>query len=272
VSANIRFAATFRVNPFIQDHTMRNANSISINADIRGGTRRLTLWPYGEQVSGALKELHQSAQRAARLVGIYDRKRFDIEYDDRLSDGAKRQDTQKAALDQLASLTAAHKNLRSLAEEIDERRNALLEVKPYAPSDFATVAIDLALAQHLRTMTEAERLKAAVADPRVAEVIARLPTTLTGISEGVKGRLLTDAAVQKNPAEAKELETLSEAMRYVSEGFTNAAITIARDAGLDQSQFAPYAHIGSGEGSAPESSQTPEPAATQADAVEEPAE
>lgn len=245
---------------------MPNANSVFINADMRGGTRRISLWPYGDPAAGSLKEVHDMVKRAAHAVSLYDNQRGGIDNDKRLSDAAKREDTKKAALGQLSRLVTAQKNLHREAADLNDRRSALLEVKPYAHGDFATVAIDLALAQHLRGMNEAGRIQASNADPRVADVLLRLPSTLTGINEGMKSRLLADAANQKNPEEAKELEALSEALRYANEGLANAAQMIARDAGLDRAQFAPYAHIGTGAES------THEPAADTDDSNKETAE
>jgi len=215
-----------------------------VRVEVRGKSRGLALWPYGQPTEGALRELHYTVMRGASVVRSYDSTRAQIEQDPRLSDVAKREDVRKAALAQLSALTTTHKNLRNEAEAINERRRTLLEVKPYAPNDYATVAIDLAMAAHLRTLDEAGRVRAMGTDPRVADAVARLPPTLTGISEGAKQRLLADAALAKNPVEAQELETLSEALRYAHEGLANAARTIATDAGLEQAQFAPFAHIG----------------------------
>ncbi len=248
---------------------MSHPDSYIISAIVRGNTRRLALWPHGEPTSGALRELHYTVKRAASIVSAYDRQRVDIEGNARLSDAAKRDDVHKAALAQLGALKVTHQNLRNEVESIDARRNALLEIKPYAAGDFATVAIDLALATHLRSLSTAEALRAMQADPRVADVIARLPTTLTGIHEAMKARLLTEAAEKRNPGEAKEIATLNEALLHAHEGLANAAQTIAKDAKLDHAQFAPYHHIGSGADPLPQPMHTPEPDDAPAD---EPAE
>jgi hypothetical protein len=226
---------------------MPQFESVLVNAEVRGKSQRITMWPYGDQPQGVLKELHYTVNRSASVVRQYDTLRSQIEQDGRLSDAAKREDVQRtAALPQLAALAVAHKNLRNEAEALDARRSALIEVKQYAPGDSATVAIDLALAAQLRDMNDAGRMQAMQQDPRLAEVVARLPSTLTGIREGLKQAILSDAASKMNPAEAAELQTLSEALRYANEGITNAARTIARDAGLTSEQFAPFAHIVSG--------------------------
>ncbi len=178
------------------------------------------------------------------MVDAYDRARAFVASDERLSDSAKRDDTKKAALTHLATLANVQANLRGQQNALENRRRALLEVAPYAPNDYASVAIDIALAGRLSAMTEVERLRAASSDPRVADVVMRLPSTLTGISEGTKGRLVADAAVQRNPTEARELETLSEALAHAAEGVRTAARAIAEDVHLTREEFAPYAHIG----------------------------
>ena len=91
-------------------------------------------------------------------------------------------------------------------------------------------------------------------DPRVADVVARLPNTLTGIPETMKSNMLTEAAEKRNPGEAKDLATLNEALQHAQEGLANAARTIAQDAKLDAAQYAPYAYIGSA-GDAPNDEQ-----------------
>ncbi len=225
---------------------MSQSSSPFISATIRGNQRRLALWPHGEPTDGALNEVHQMVQRAAHAVSLYDRLRIGIDEDQRLSDSAKREDIKKAALAQLSRIATAHNNLHREATDIDERRNALLEIKPYAQGDFSTVAIDLALAATLRSASTADALKAIQADPRVADAVARLPTTLTGIPESVKARMLNEVAAQRNPGEVKELATLDEALRHARDGLANAARTIAQDANLNSAEFAPFAHIGSG--------------------------
>lgn len=223
---------------------MSNNESPFISAALRGKTRRIALWPHGEPTAGALRDVHAIAKHAGMTVEAYDRARAFVASDERLSDVARRDDTKKAALTHLSTLANVQANLRGQVAALENRRRALLEVKPYAPNDFAAVAIDIALAQKLSTMDEAGRMRAASSDPRVAEVVMRLPSTLTGVAEGAKSRLVADAARQRNPEEARELETLSEALEHATEGVHNAARAIAEDVHLTREEFAPYAHIG----------------------------
>jgi hypothetical protein len=207
--------------------------SNTINAALRGKSRIVALWPHGE-AGGQLGEVHKIAKRCASIVEHYDRVRLQIETNDRLSDTAKRQDMQKAAREQLKALSVVGSLLRNEAETASERRQALSAVQPYKSGDHATVAIDIALAAHLRSLDDAGRAKAIQGDPRAAEAVMRLPATLTGLTEGQLGRITTEAIARNHPTEASELGTLSDATVQAQEAITTAARLIGEDAGFER--------------------------------------
>ncbi|MGY3038531.1 hypothetical protein ACVWWQ_000118 [Rhodanobacter sp. TND4EL1] len=205
--------------------------SVLIKANLRGKSHAIAMWPF-ENATGPLKEVQANVQRSARLVESYGQALERIENDPRLSNEAKHEDRQKLATQQLGALDVAGTILNGLKDDAQERRQTLSAVAPYPAGDYSTVAIDLALAAHLRSMSDEARGRAVASDPRAIDAIVRLPASLTGLTDQQKSRISTQAIVSKNPLEAQQLSDMDQALGYATEAAAIARDIIATDAGL----------------------------------------
>lgn len=179
---------------------------------INGKDVSLGVWRHGgDGRFGDLRKIAKAAQLAAEGYSLQQQR---IRADTMRSDLAKSQDTKEQALDRLRDLGKAQKQLNEARKGIQEEAAALMRVAPYRDGDHATVAIDLALAAHMRTMP-AGKLSIALStgsDPRLVEAATRLPLALTGLSPAMYATMTRAAVERDHPREAATLEALQESL------------------------------------------------------------
>jgi hypothetical protein len=188
-------------------------------------------WRIGAE--GRSGELRGLAKRAVLSVEGFEISRSNINADVRLSDSARKEDIRTAAEGRLREIGQAVQSLQMKRAEIQADASRLTAIKPYN-GDAAQVAIDLALAQHLRGMDAAERTAALFAgtDPDLVAAVLRLPTALTGVKEDIRARVLKDAISRRYPREAQEHEDLAIGLADAAEALNRAFDLISREAGI----------------------------------------
>lgn len=118
----------------------------------------------------------------------------------------------------------AVKKLADVADELNDHDSVVREqvteplpyVEGYAPQDYATPTIDLALVQAFKAMDQNER-SACLArmlggnDQRMTDAILRMPTVLTGLSSVVLANLRDAAVNRAHPEEVSRRRSLAAA-------------------------------------------------------------
>ncbi len=207
--------------------------SDNLYAQVGGTTHMIASWPYGR--ADRFGELYGRASRTVSILNAFNTAKQRIMGDARLSPQAVKDDIRKAAIDSVRTLSTSNGLLYSDAQEFFEEQSAKAEVEPYNPRDVATVLIDLALAERLRTMNEGGKVlssTALMADPRLLEAAARLPEALTGIKREIVERAINGAIYNRDPVSAQLAESMSEAISMAQHAHSKAFSILKAEAGL----------------------------------------
>lgn len=219
------FEAT--TNPKERNHTMSKR---TINAAYNGNSKILGIWKTDHD--GLAFQIAQAA--ANELNGIWVRQGM-IASNPRLSDLAKKEDSAKTSAQALPKLAGMRRQLQIESDRLNARAASLKAVTPYRDGDHSTVAIDLALAQRLQSMTPSQRAAALsqVGDLRLRDAVLRLPADLTGVPVEKYAELERQAIEQNHPQEAVEIEELRQALHDATEVVSNAWVEASAGVELD---------------------------------------
>lgn len=179
-----------------------------------------------------------------------------IRANERLSDSARADDEKQAARAALAELGNQQRVLNAQAEQIGTERRKLAQV-PQA--DAAQAVVDVALAQHFRSLPASEREQMAAAlvsgaEPRMVDAVLRLPATLFGLSQELRAVIESNAVARARPDAVGELKQLGEAIntlqmllnRCVALVLEHSALTLEeRMVGLGAGAWQPHVRDGS---------------------------
>ncbi|MGP9498584.1 hypothetical protein [Halomonas sp. AOP43-D1-4] len=205
-------------------------NKSTINAAYNGNSKILGLWRTSHD--GLALQIAKAA--ANELNGIWARQGM-IGSNPRLSDMAKKEDSAKTSAQALPKLAGMRRQLQVESDKLSARAANLKAVTPYRDGDQSTVAIDLALAQHLQSMTASQRAAALsqVGDLRLRDAVLRLPTAVTGITAEKYAQLERQAIEQNHPQEAVEIEELRQALHDAAEVVGQAWVEASAGVELD---------------------------------------
>ncbi|WP_249975273.1 hypothetical protein [Vreelandella olivaria] len=203
----------------------------TINAAYNGNSKILGIWKTNHD--GLALQIAQAA--ANELNGIWVRQGM-IASNPRLSDLAKKEDSAKTSAQALPKLAGMRRQLQIESDKLNARAASLKAVTPYRDGDHSTVAIDLALAQHLQSMKPSQRAAALsqVGDLRLRDAILRLPSALTGVPVEKYAELERQALEQNHPKEAIEIEELRQALQDAAEVVGQAWIEASSGVELDE--------------------------------------
>lgn len=204
---------------------------IDLTAQIGSQPRTFARWPSSLSDTGKTGEILKLLERAGRILDEFDRVESGIAQNARLSDTAKAQDRREAAQKGLSALVTVQKLLNHEQESLGEQQTALLKVPPYRDGDFATVMIDLELARLIREMGPSAVAHVANSESdRMAHVLMRLPSELTGIDAASRQLLISSMVGRANPYETRALSNLAEGIEAAQSGLSNAFSMLASTA------------------------------------------
>ncbi|NMG32364.1 hypothetical protein [Aromatoleum evansii] len=202
-------------------------------ANLAGQTVRLGMWMTGRRDTPRFEALYQTAASARRTVESFLQAGQMLRGNDRLSDSAKREDTQRAARERLGDIGKLSRELNRHRREVEAERAQLLKLPAYG-DNVAQVLIDLRMADFIRDMDPSARSAKLMtgADPDMVRVALQLPPALTGITPEFRSTVLREAVFRENPAAAQNLSDAETALANVEHTLTAAFKHLAKEGGV----------------------------------------
>lgn len=134
-----------------------DSNALELVDPATGARRIIGSWRTPRD--GAHAKFWEQASLAMASVGNLADSLATIRNNERLSDGAKLEDSKNVVVRTLRELGQVQHNLNAAVEAVGVERAKLSATKAYAAGDVATPMIDLEIARHLRSLSGPEREK-----------------------------------------------------------------------------------------------------------------
>ncbi|QEA12095.1 hypothetical protein [Comamonas flocculans] len=212
-----------------------DSNAIELVHPATGQRRQLASWRTPR--NGAHAQFWEPVSLALAHVGNLADSLATIRNNERLSDGAKLEDSKNVVVRTLRELGQVQVKLNAAIEAVGVERGKLSAAQPYSPTDAVTVQIDLALAAHLRSLAgpERERFVAGLHDgtnQRAVDAVLRLPPVLTSLSNELLGLIEVRAIERANPDQVREFQELAQSARRAQEILREASAAVTQAAQL----------------------------------------
>lgn len=209
------------------------SDSIYVNFGKGAPVALLQGWGYGRD--GAFGQMHERIKRADQILRGLDNKLALIRNDARLSAQAQRDDQRAAAVEAAAALQTSERLLDDIEQGLADDSDTASPIEGYKPNDFATVAIDLALAGVLQKMPVSELVSLAQngRDPDLLAAMVRLPAALTGVAPELKQKAVAQAIYRADPTKAHMRQSHDEAMGKARFAYKQAFKVLRDHTGID---------------------------------------